>query len=175
MLSQVNCRTCELVSIMGRPTRYTDEELARAVAASVSVAQVLRTLGVKQAGGSHFHISKRIVSLGLDTSHFLGKAAGRGRRQRRLTPDEILVRRDPDAPRAKPALLRRALSETGVPYECAGCGASGTWMGRPLILHVDHRDGDSANNERENLQFLCPNCHSQTATYCRQLSARGKP
>lgn len=45
-------------------------------------------------------------------------------------------------------------------------------MGKALVLHVDHVDGDAWNNEAENLRFLCPNCHSQTATYCRKMSAR---
>ncbi|GAB7048084.1 HNH endonuclease signature motif containing protein [Catenuloplanes indicus] len=42
------------------------------------------------------------------------------------------------------------------------------WQGRPLKLHVDHIDGDFLNNTAENLRFLCPNCHSQTATYANR-------
>lgn len=33
----------------------------------------------------------------------------------------------------------------------------------PLELH--HKDGDYRNNSEENLELLCPNCHSLTATY----------
>jgi len=40
--------------------RYTDEQLAAAVAQSTSIAGVLRILGIKPAGGSHFNISKCI-------------------------------------------------------------------------------------------------------------------
>ena len=34
---------------------------------------------------------------------------------------------------------------------------------RPLEVH--HKDGDYTNNKEENLQLLCPNCHSLTPTY----------
>lgn len=48
---------------------------------------------------------------------------------------------------------------------CLRCGTS-EWMDEPLRLQVDHEDGDTSNNCRENLRGLCPNCHSQTSTYC---------
>jgi hypothetical protein len=32
-------------------------------------------------------------------------------------------------------------------------------------LNIDHIDGDSTNNNKENLQVLCPNCHSLTSTW----------
>lgn len=39
------------------------------------------------------------------------------------------------------------------------------WMGNPITLELDHIDGNNKNNSRENLRFLCPNCHSQTDTW----------
>ena len=154
--------------------RYTDEEIAIAVAQSVSIAGVMRLLGIRPAGGSHFNISKRIKRAGLDTSHFTGKASNKGRRFPRLAPSEILVRRDPALPRTKPRLLRRALLEVGVPAQCEECQTTESWMGRRLVLHIDHADGNAWNNELSNLRFLCPNCHSQTPTYCRQESLRSR-
>jgi len=152
--------------------RYTDDQLAQAVADSISIAGVMRLLGIKPAGGSHFNISKRIKRAKLDTSHFTGQASTRGRRYARKSASEILVKRDPESPRGKPHLLRRALDEVGVPRICAWCKATDAWMGVNLVLHVDHIDGDPWNNEESNLRYLCPNCHSQTPTYCRQVSRR---
>ena len=39
------------------------------------------------------------------------------------------------------------------------------WNGKRLPFEVHHLDGDNGNNKKENLQVLCPNCHSQTDTW----------
>lgn len=48
---------------------------------------------------------------------------------------------------------------------CAICGIN-DWQGNPLTLQFDHINGHKDNNSRENIRFICPNCHSQTKTYC---------
>lgn len=48
--------------------------------------------------------------------------------------------------------------------ECSHCGIS-EWNGKPIVLELDHIDGDNRNNVLENLRVLCPNCHSQTPTF----------
>jgi hypothetical protein len=47
---------------------------------------------------------------------------------------------------------------------CNGCGIS-EWMGKPISLELEHKDGNHHNNIRTNLEALCPNCHSQTSTF----------
>lgn len=34
-----------------------------------------------------------------------------------------------------------------------------------VLTEIEHKDGDASNNELSNLEVLCPNCHSKTATY----------
>lgn len=48
--------------------------------------------------------------------------------------------------------------------KCAHCGLS-EWMGKPIALEIDHKDGNNQNDERENLEAICPNCHSMTPTW----------
>ena len=149
---------------MGRVYRkYTREMLTAAVRESTSIAGVLRHLGLRQAGGTHAHISRAIKSFELDTSHFVRHQGGG--HHRRLAPEALLVVLPPGSLRTKPHLLLRALLETGRDYACATCLNPGQWEGRRLVLQIDHRDGDFHNNLVENLRLLCPNCHSQTANF----------
>ena len=48
---------------------------------------------------------------------------------------------------------------------CAICHIGPLHNNKYLLLEVDHIDGKCFNNTLTNLRFLCPNCHSQTATY----------
>lgn len=51
-------------------------------------------------------------------------------------------------------------------HSCLHCGIK-EWNDEPITLELDHIDGNTNNNSRENLRFLCPNCHSQTDTWRR--------
>jgi len=146
--------------------KYTREVLEQAVAESTSYAGVMRYLGLKPAGGTHAHLRRRIRALAIDTSHFTGQAHTKGKPARnRMTWQEVLIRRPADSRRVAPHLLRRAVIEAGVEYTCVLCGLGDDWCALPLILHVDHVQGDPSDSRLEEVRFLCPNCHSQTATW----------
>ena len=48
--------------------------------------------------------------------------------------------------------------------KCNKCGVA-DWNGEPLTFELEHKDGNKFNNIRDNLEVLCPNCHSQTMTW----------
>ncbi|MER5931326.1 HNH endonuclease signature motif containing protein [Streptomyces sp. NPDC002054] len=148
--------------------KWTKEILEEAVAGSRNMYEVLHHLGLDAVGGHHAHISRKVKAFGIDTSHFTGPTRTERTRNngRRRAPEEILRDdRSPQAARTPNSRLRRALLEVGTKECCAFCGIEAVWQGDPPPLEVDHIDGDWRNNRRENLRFLCPNCHSTTDTY----------
>jgi hypothetical protein len=56
--------------------------------------------------------------------------------------------------------------------KCTECGQESTWNNKPLMLQLDHIDGDSDNNNINNLRLLCPNCHTQTETFGNNKNIR---
>jgi len=146
--------------------KYTKEILEPVVKLNLSFAGVLRSLGLKITGGSQANIKRLIVRYGIDFSHFTGKGHTKGKHSNnRRHWSEVLIRKSKDAAREGADVLRRALVESGVNYECAECQLGSRWNGKDLRIQVDHIDGDFLNNKKENLRFLCPNCHSQTETF----------
>jgi len=69
-----------------------------------------------------------------------------------------------DRPQSRGNLKRRLLREGLKAARCEACGIS-EWRGAPLSLALHHINGDGRDNRLENLQLLCPNCHSQTENF----------
>lgn len=146
--------------------KYTKELLEKTVSESSSMVDLIRRLGSRYSGGLHGHLKSKIKSWNIDDSHFSRKGVNKGKKPiNKLSWKEVLVKNRIGNVREYTDRLRNALIESGVPYLCDRCGQEPMWKGTPLVIQIDHIDGDGFNNLRENLRFLCPNCHTQTETF----------
>jgi hypothetical protein len=59
------------------------------------------------------------------------------------------------------------------PNECAICGIK-EWNGKPILLIMDHIDGNSQNNNLDNLRLVCSNCDAQLDTYKSKNAGNGR-
>lgn len=148
--------------------KYTDQQFIDAVKNNFSVRNVLKTLGLAPAGGSYKLFHARVKKLGLDTSHFTGQGHLKGKTHdwaQKMSLDEILIENSEYQATSK--LRARLIKEGMLENKCSNpkCGLT-SWLDEPITLHLDHINGDNTDNRIDNLRLLCPNCHSQTPTYC---------
>ena len=134
--------------IMRKYREYTDESIIENAKSVKSLAGLLKSLGLKPCGGNYANIKRKLQQLEIDTSHWTGKAWNRGEQ---LKDWSDYTR----AGKLKPHLIKKRGNK------CESCGLE-TWLDFPITLEVHHIDGDKTNNSEDNLQLLCPNCHSVT-------------
>ena len=146
--------------------KYTKEIVSEAVAQSHSLAGALRHLGLAPVGGNHGTIKRKIIAFEIDTSHFTGQGSNKGKPPvNKKSPDAYFELRPIGSAKTEARRLRAALIYIVVAEICAECQLGTQWNGKVIRLQVDHIDGNNLNNLRENLRFLCPNCHSQTSNW----------
>lgn len=134
--------------------------LRNAVQNSTSVVETMQRLGLTGvSGGMHAHISRRIKFFKIDTSHFITHNKGKILARRK---NLLVINSGPY--KTKSRYLRNAMLASGIEYRCSRCGIS-EWLGQKLRLHIEHKNGNNHDDRASNLEFLCPNCHSQTPTY----------
>ena len=64
----------------------------------------------------------------------------------------------------------------GMTFEGVVCKGKNVSPGRPQVpLTINHKDGDWRNSVEDNLEVLCPNCHSLTPTYGALNMGNGRP
>lgn len=149
--------------------RYTKDKLEFAISGAKSWAAVCRYFNVKPATGSQSHIKKRAEGFGLDFSHFTGRGWSRGKSFKRRPIQDYLVK---DGPFIGSHALKLRLYDEGIKDRvCELCGLR-EWMSKEIRFDLDHINGDHGDNRLDNLRIVCPNCHSQTPTYCKTRATR---
>lgn len=134
--------------------RYDWEQVQRAVDAGASRVDCLRAFGFSSC-----------------TWYEAVKAGRIEPRDHRIPLEDLLVvGRDTNRTHLKARLFGAGLKLR----RCETCGIA-EWLGRPLGLALHHVTGDPGDNRLDNLQILCPNCHSQTPNFGSKNKRRSDP
>ena len=143
--------------------------LESATKSSATISEALNKCDLVPSGANYKGFKDACKRLNIDTSHFLGQAHMRGKSQplswnRYDDTEKILVKDSPYL--GTNSLKKRLLKEGRLIEVCAACSIGPVWQNTRLVLQLDHINGVNNDNRIENLRLLCPNCHSQTRTYC---------
>ncbi len=138
------------------------DNLPTIVAQNATFSGMLRQLGLTMSPGNWYQLKGKIKERGLDTSHVLGKAHGTSISPKKRSLASLLRK---ESRIGSSALRKKLLQANVLENKCNVCGLGPIWNDQPLTLQLDHKNGDPFDNRLENLRIICPNCHTQTATF----------
>jgi len=160
------------MSIQWNRRSYTEAEFREAWKNSTSIADCARFLNLSRFGATYHTLKDTAIKLGLTQEHF------RLAEWRPKTPistskkplEHYLVEgKKTNSQNLKSRLIKEGLlaEVCSAPYCPIPNPTVNPFTGeeKPLLLCLDHINGNHADNRLENLRLLCYHCHGETETY----------
>jgi len=134
--------------------KISDDDIKTTWNVSSSMSDFLKNLGVNLTGGAWYHYKRRLDNLGIDIT--VGAKHRAGLITAKITNSQNIK----NYKRLRRSSLMKALDLSEREYICSECGCN-DWRGKYIKLQIHHKDHNKNNNKLDNLEYLCPNCHSQ--------------
>ena len=142
--------------------QHSIQEISEICKNSESYREVMLKLGYSgNSGSSSTRLKKIILDNNIDVSHFKGQGHTKNIGKRKTNINQYL---NNEVKITSHKLRLRLLEEGYFEQKCNCCGLS-EWLEKPIPLELHHKDGNKDNNNLNNLELRCPNCHYFTETY----------
>lgn len=150
---------------------YAIDKLIENADKCVNMLDLCHKMGIENVGGEDYKEIRQLaedLSVELKFSYKRNTISKIDNKKQDLK--NILVENSQykDATKLKKRLINEGLKE----YKCERCKNT-EWEGEPIPLQIHHINGVHNDNRIENIQLLCPNCHSLTDTYAGKNANRG--
>jgi len=147
---------------------YTIGELKEAITQSICLSDVCRMLNITVCSFNNDRIRKLCLTHDISMNHFDAKKTFRRNKFTWDVSDVFCVNSKVGRSQLRSLAKRHGLYDG----KCAECELNDEWNGKPLTIELDHINGINDDNRKENLRWLCPNCHSQTPTHKNSSNRR---
>jgi hypothetical protein len=143
--------------------RLDKDKFKQLVLSNNCYKHILDFLGLSNKGNNFKTLKKRILEEGIDDSH-IRSYINSNLNHKNIPLNDILIE---NSTYSNTGSLKLRLIKSGLlQNKCYICGLMPEWNGKYLTLVLDHKNGFHIDNRIENLRLLCPNCNSQTDTFC---------
>lgn len=147
--------------------KIDSDAFKKLVSSSLSFSDILKSFNLKNKGGNCATLKRRLDEEQIDYSHIkVGNNTNLGKKFNNWMTieeclSEIFVKNSKRLRKIARIYLRKY---NLIPYKCK-CGLTDKWKENLLTLQLEHKNGIDNDHRLENLEWLCPNCHSQTKTF----------
>ena len=149
---------------------YAIDKLIENADKCVNMLDLCHKMGIENVGGEDYKEVKDLAKeLGIELkfSYKRNTTLKMDNRKRELKTILVENSKYKNATTLKERLIKEGIKE----YICERCKNT-EWEGKPIPLQIHHINGVHNDNRIENIQLLCPNCHSLTDTYAGKNANR---
>jgi len=141
--------------------KYKKEDIIKIVGEKTTISDVLNEMGLNPKGGGS-NLRMMIKEILTENGVYNGHAHNKGKSYIKISNEDFFKKSDKSRNYWN---IRQALFKRGIKDKrCENCGLD-KWMEKDIPVEIHHKDGDKLNNNINNLEVLCPNCHYFTDTY----------
>lgn len=159
-----------VINLPSRIAEIGKSGLQELINESNSYAEVLEKMGMSSHGRNYDTLRKYINIYEIDLSKIeenrrnVNLVQVKDLHRKNEIPLESIINGEYHQPYKGTRLKMRLIEAGHKEHRCEHCGLT-EWLGKPIPLQLHHKDGNHNNNTIDNLELLCPNCHSLTDTY----------